>query len=129
MLVFKEDSMLYVNSGLKDRLEKALQFAHKINKEHNLLANLYRMGEGWNRKPYVCFLYSDFAAHSFTFACYDLTDCVIWDTKENCIFENKSGAKCWLSGGLIYHGPLEDDQESETFSIQLTENNGWSIHT
>jgi hypothetical protein len=122
--------MLYVHASLKDRLDKALQFAYRLDKEHNLLANLYRMGQSWSQKPYVCFLYSDFAPHSFGFRCYDLIDCMIHEDREgDVIISPKMQAKCWMNGGLIYHGPLEDGQESEPFSVQLTKHDGWSIHT
>lgn len=121
--------MLYVPVDLKDRLTEALRYAHEINLEHNLLAQLYRMGQGWSEKPYVCFLYSDFAAYSFGFSCFDLSDCEITKDMEETIITRKYGAKCWMNGGLIYHGPFKNGLESEPFSVQLTKHDGWSIHT
>jgi hypothetical protein len=121
--------MLYVPVDLKDRLTEALHYAYEIGLEHNLLAQLYRMGQDWSEKPYICFLYNDFAAYSFGFSCFNLSDCEITKDKELTIITSKHDAKCWMNGGLIYHGPLKNGLESEPFSMQLTKHNGWFIHT
>lgn len=127
--------MLYVDEYIKKYLEYTLKFAHNINKQDQLLALLYRLGHGYhnNGNQYVCFLYRDFAPYSFGFSCVDLKDCEITETfgengKES-IITKKYNVKVWLQGGLIYHGPLEDGNKAETFSVQLTEHDGWSIHT
>ena len=122
--------MLYIHESTRENLDKALKFAFKVGKEHELLSQLYRMGEGWGRnKPYVCFLYNDFAPYSFTFSCYKLEDCQITEDRGEPVILIKPGTNSWMNGGLIYHGPLEDGSHAETFSVQLTPNDGWSIHT
>jgi len=121
--------MLYVHDSAKEKLTKALKFAHRVDKEHELLRHLYRMGQGWNEKPYLCFLYNDFAPHSFTFSCYALEDCMIYEDSEGMSIAVKNNTNPWMNGGLIYHGPLEDGSHPETFSTQLTPHDGWSIHT
>lgn len=37
----------------------------------------------------------------------------------------------WFNGGLIYHGSHDNggDGSAPTFSVNLTPQNGWSIHT
>ena len=50
-------------------------------------------------------LFADFVPHSFAFI----------------VFKN---GKREMNGGLIYHGG-----STETFTVQLTPTNGWSIHT
>lgn len=121
--------MLYVPTELKENLTKALRYADKINLQQNLLACLHRMGQEWNEKPYVCFLYYDLAPYSFGFGCFDLDDCEITKDMGDTVITRKHNAKCWMNGGLIYHGPLDDGKESEPFCVQLVKRDGWSINT
>ena len=119
--------MLWTNF-CKEHLDEVLQFANKINKEHQLLQCLWRVSENFNHgKPYVCIIGKDFAAYSFTFACYKLDDVEII-TDNGTFISRKYGSDPFLNGGIIYHGP-HDKADKETFNIQLSPSDGWSIHT
>ena len=82
-----------------EHYEKALAFAKSIN-DSSLQECLNRLNKMGNVE-----LFADFVPHSFAFI----------------VFKN---GKREMNGGLIYHGG-----PTETFSIQLTPTNGWSIHT
>jgi len=117
------------SNEVKELLNEAVSFAHKIGKEENLLQCLFRMGHGWhnNGHEYVCLLNRDFVKYSFGFSCWNLKDITIGtraNQDEEIYYNIRSGAQPWLVGGLIYHGGTE-----ETFSVQLNNNDGWSIHT
>ena len=124
--------MLYVACEQK-YFKEVLKFAFDVDKEGELLSYLARIGNMYRAtkgEQYVCFLYKDFAPYSFTWSCYDLEDCEVVDGKI-CV---KYGSRevCWLNGGLIYSGPLPNgdyNSNKSTFSVNLTEHQGWSLHT
>ena len=101
--------------------------------QDQLLTLLARLGEGyWNNgKQYVCILSKDFAPYSFYWTMYDLKDCIIGEEKDEGWIIAKGGAKPWMNGGLIYSGPhdLGENTDFNTFSVNLTQHSGWSIHT
>lgn len=66
---------------------------------------------------YYCHLYTDFAPMSF-----------FWQELKTADAENNHAPRGMI-GGLIYHGKLEDGSRPETFSVSLTPQNAWSIHT
>jgi len=87
-----------------------LEFAQKVGRLNELLGLLSRVS-GFARDEEIVTILKDFAPHSFGF-------CV-----------GKPGQDTRFNGGIIYHGPLLDGSRPETFSIQLVETDGWSIHT
>jgi hypothetical protein len=98
------------------KLDEAKAFADRVGKRDNLDDRLEYLGNYARRagRETRCTLYNDFTPHSFEF-----------------LLEEKKGDE-WVrlfNGGLIYHGPLEDGSKPETFSVQLTPTDGWSVHT
>lgn len=129
--------MLIPYNDARVRLREAVKYAHQINKEHNLLQCLYRLGHGsWiddnkgGEQAYICVLYNDFSQLSFLFSYYDLKDFDYFDLDGEMVL--KRNAIPWLNGGLIYSGPLPDGKQNtdeSTFTINITKHDGWSIHT
>ncbi len=98
--------------GLRDQLEKQLTYLAE-----------YACQTDPNRTR--CVLYTDFAPMSFYF--------VMFVKKEigeapNC---PDDGYKRWFNGGLIFHGPHDNggDGGAPTFSVNLSPQDGWSVHT
>ena len=99
--------------GIETDLEEAREFADKVGKRENLERCLERLENLFNQDgTATCYLGLDFAPYSFTFAV----------TKDG---------KTFLNGGLIYHGQHDrgGDGGAPTFSVSLTPQDGWSIHT
>ena len=63
-------------------------------------------------------LYRDSAPYSFGFTLYACGE-------SGSIHE----VKRLFSGGIIYHGPLENGTYPETFSVTLSNQEGWQVHT
>jgi hypothetical protein len=62
------------------------------------------------------YIHSDFAPMSFYFEIFPAGS-------------KRDLTKRLWNGGLIYHGKLENGSKPETFSVELTPSNSWSIHT
>ena len=62
------------------------------------------------------YIFPDFAPMSFYFEIYRSGE------------QRDQKLRLW-NGGLIYHGKLENGSKPETFSVELTPSNSWSIHT
>ena len=62
------------------------------------------------------YIHSDFSPMSFYFEIYPAGS-------------KRDNTKRLWNGGLIYHGQLENGTRPETFSVELTQSNSWSIHT
>lgn len=82
-----------------------LEFAKKIGKEKHFLEKIEQL----KRLGFIE-LYKDFAPYSFSFV----------------VFRN--GVRTF-NGGLIYHGFDGGSGGAPSFSVTLTETDGWSIHT
>lgn len=98
------------------KLDEAKAFADRTGQREKLDAELEYLGHYAERagRETRCTLYPDFVPYSFGF-----------------LLEEKKGEE-WVrifNGGLIYHGPLEDGSKPETFSVQLSPTDGWSVHT
>jgi hypothetical protein len=102
-------------------LEKAREFAKKTGQEEQFEGILNRLvareendNVGNQGKKSEVELYPDFAPYSF-----------FWVWRE---VESK---RVIMNGGLIYHGSHDNggDGSSPTFSVSLTPQFGWSIHT
>jgi hypothetical protein len=101
-----------------EHMKAACEFADRTKQRDQLescLNDLARMAE--NNQAYA-HLFTDFVPHSFYFEIYRTPD------REG---RNRSD-RLW-NGGVIYHGPLEDGSTPETFSVSLTHQRSWSIHT
>lgn len=92
-------------TGQRERFEESLK--RLTNREEN--ENVGNQG----KKSHIE-LYPDFAPHSF-----------FWVWRET---ESK---RVIMNGGLIYHGKHDNggDGGAPTFSVNLTPQSGWSIHT
>ena len=102
-----------------DHLQAAREFAHRTNQTDKLereFAHLQKWSENGNLKTWIS---PDFVPHSFYFEMYpDTFDRIPNDRKHRD-----------MNGGIIYHGPMEDGARPETFSVNLTPQNSWSMHT
>lgn len=107
----------YTNGGL----EKVRKFADETGQREQFEKDLARLTDrekldnvGNGGKKSEVELYNDFAPHSF-----------FWSWKE---VETGRQIMC---GGLIYHGKHDNggDGGAPTFSVSLTPQSGWSIHT
>jgi hypothetical protein len=95
------------------KLTETLKFAESIGLVNSLQGCL----EGINRycSPETeVYLGMDFAPHSFTFAVVD-----------------KATDRCKLNGGIIFHGRHDGfgSGSAPTFSVSLSGEEGWQIHT
>ncbi len=95
------------------RLQEAFEFAAKIKMMDSLENGLISLCR--HAKPgFAVMLYPDFAPYSFEFAVVE-----------------QSTSRCFLNGGLIFHGSHDgySNGGSPTFSVSLTSESGWQIHT
>jgi len=106
--------------SVPEHLQSAREFAsrtHQTDKLEEILNRLNSLAESCHAKAWVS---PDFVPHSFYFQLYpDTLDAVPDDWQKQRI----------MNGGVIYHGSLEDGSHPETFSVTLTQENSWSIHT
>lgn len=104
-------------------LEKTRQFAEKTGQREQFESVLKRLtdrekeknvGNGMADTSSEIELYPDFAAYSFYW---------VWREIET--------GRIIMNGGLIYHGKHDNggDGGAPTFSVSLTPQSGWSIHT
>ena len=101
-------------------LQAAREFAARTNQSEKLeihFSNLQAWSEQSNLKTWISV---DFVPHSFYFQMYPDT----FDTIPNDWQKHRH-----MNGGIIYHGPLEDGARPQTFSVNLTPQNSWSMHT
>jgi hypothetical protein len=92
-------------------LQNILKFAERTKQEEQLLKQLERLAD-WAHEEGEVHLGWDFAPYSFS-----------WGWIVN--------GQCYINGGLIYHGAHDNggDGGDPTFSVNLIQTNGWSIHT
>jgi hypothetical protein len=116
--------------------DKVIDFAtksgqlDKLQHELDYLAN-YAIGEGEPKDKTRCDLYKDFAPQSFYFILYLKQGEPLKDSYVKTGESPKDGYVKWFNGGLIYHGKHDNggDGGAPTFSVNLTPQYGWSIHT
>lgn len=103
------------------KLESVREFAEKTGQKAQFEESLERLtcremnvNVGNGGKPSEVTLYADFAPYSFYW---------VWKEKES--------GRMIMNGGLIYHGSHDNggDGGAPTFSVNLTPQKGWSIHT
>jgi hypothetical protein len=102
----------------EEHLKAACEFADRTNQRAQLdsqLDTLARIAENNNAYAH---LYTDFVPHSFYFELYPTAD-----------RERRNRNERIMNGGVIYHGQLENGSSPETFSVTLTPQRSWSIHT
>ena len=105
----------------KERFAAAKAHARKLGLVHQFAQVLRWLQTYANHKPgwpqvRVTLSY-DFAPHSFS---------ILWERR------GADGKwSYWFSGGLIFHGPHDrgGDGGAPTFSVNLTPQHGWSVHT
>ena len=100
-----------------DHLKTTQDFADRTGQRAQLDEKLNNLSEMCERYHEDLYIHSDFAPMSFYFEVYP-AGCSREDYKK----------RSW-NGGLIYHGQLENGTSPETFSVNLTPSNSWSIHT
>jgi hypothetical protein len=139
--------------GVVDFATKSGQL-DKLQRELGYLDN-YGIGEGEPKDKTRCDLYRDFAPQSFYFVLYTKQSVRDWECQEckhrwvgpprveaaipcpACKGRFTTGEPPkedyvkWFNGGLIYHGRHDGggDGGAPTFSVNLTPQYGWSIHT
>lgn len=103
-------------------LDEVKAFAERVGKAESLQKNLeylgtYACNDGRQTR---CRLFRDFAPMSFFFR---------MELKQE--HEPDDAYRFWFVGGLIYHGPHDNggDGGAPTFSVSITPQDGWSIHT
>jgi hypothetical protein len=104
-----------------EKLVTTWAFAKRTNQLEALKRPFENLGS-WGQGRVQVFIWSDFAPHSFYFEEYPAGHSL-----EEC--RNAWQSLRMMNGGIIYHGPLEDGRHAETFSVELTPSNSWSIHT
>lgn len=108
---------LIVTDEAKEKLKAAFAFAIDIGKLDNLMAMLERLAsDRYGARHRRCTLYLDSAPYSF----YWIEEVYVSQVKE---------WKRGMVGGLIYHGLLPNGTKAETFTVSLTETDGWTLHT
>ncbi len=114
--------MLNVAEHCQDKLEATRAFADSCGPEWRKqfearLSFLDTYAEHGDRGKTRCQLYTDFAPYSFYF-----------------VMERRAADgeySRWFEGGLIFHGPHDNggDGGAPTFSVNIGNGYGWSIHT
>ena len=103
-----------------EHLQDTREFAARTgqtDKLEGVFARINQLAENCHAKVWIS---PDFVPHSFYFQMYpDTLDAIPNDCQRHRI----------MNGGVIYHGPLEDGSQPETFAVTLTQENSWSIHT
>jgi len=101
--------------GIEDYLTEVRNFADKVGKRENLETCLERLDGFFDTDrdgAATCYLGKDFAPYSFSFY----------------LARNE---KVILNGGVIFHGQHDNggDGSAPTYSVSLSPQDGWSIHT
>jgi hypothetical protein len=132
-------------SGQLDKLQRELDYL-----------DMYAIGEHEPKDKTRCDLYKDFAPQSFYFILFMKQSVRDWECQDckhrwvqvpptvECTIRcpacksrfttgtpPKDDYVKWFNGGLIYHGQHDNggDGSAPTFSVNLTPQYGWSIHT
>lgn len=115
-------------SHCQERFDETEAFAKKAGKLDDLHSKLSRLCHGdksdeeltlWGRPAAIrVSLGSDFAPYSFTFYV-------------EVQYEGEEEWKFQFNGGLIFHGSHDGggDGSAPTFSVNMSPQDGWSIHT
>ena len=100
-------------------LQTVKDFADRTGQRKELDAQLTRLESMTRNRDGLqddLYIFPDFAPMSFYFEIYRSGE------------QRDQKLRLW-NGGLIYHGKLENGSKPETFSVNLTPCNSWSIHT
>jgi len=115
----KEREMVEVKC--QEAYSEALEFAEKIGLKEQLISKIEYLNSYANSEDdpnnTKCMLYKDWAPYSFGFTM---------------LKKNKAGEYVrWFNGGLIFHGSHDNggDGSYPTLSVNVSPQNGWSIHT
>ena len=113
--------MLTIHEDAKERWSEVKKFARMAGKAKQLADNLRYLAHYamHGSKKTRCTLFRDFAPLSFEFRLDTLKgeSCKTW--------------RYWFNGGLIFHGQHDGfgSGGAPTFSVCLTPQDGWQIHT
>lgn len=116
-------------SRCEDHFNAVQEFAQESGRTEDFIRQLERLAWGdlsdeeltcWGRpcsKVRVT-LFKDFAPHSFEFV-------------KEVMYKDESEWNFQYNGGLIFHGSHDNggDGSAPTYSVNLTPQDGWSIHT
>ena len=100
-------------------LQSVKDFADRTGQRKELDSHLTRLESMTRNRDGLqddLYIFPDFAPMSFYFEIYRSGE------------QRDQKLRLW-NGGLIYHGKLENGSKPETFSVELTPSNSWSIHT
>ena len=115
-------------SACKEHFEETEHFADQAGRKQQFLKTLRDLVAGeivddeltcWGRPCKMRVrLYRDFAPHSFEFV-------------KEVMYEGKSEWEFQFNGGIIFHGPHDNggDGGAPTYSVSLSPQDGWSVHT
>lgn len=115
-------------SACKEHFEEVERFADQAGRKAQLLETLSRLVAGdisdeeltcWTRPCKMRVrLYRDFASQSFEFVKE-----IMYEGEEKWTFQ--------FNGGIIFHGPHDNggDGGGPTYSVNLSPQDGWSVHT
>ena len=108
-----------LTDGYLDQVKRFAERTGQTTKLDNQLAYLSSYGCHGGRVT-RCNLMRDFAPESF----YFVMDVKQEDQPDDCYMR-------WFCGGLIFHGAHDNggDGGGPTFSVNLTPQDGWSVHT
>ena len=104
----------------EEYLDTVKEFAAKANKTESLVERLNYLdtyAEHGDRGKTKCLLFKDFAPYSFFFRMQRR--------------QPDGNYADWFSGGCIFHGQHDGggNGSAPTFSVCLTPEDGWSVHT
>jgi hypothetical protein len=109
-----------LNFSNLEHLQEARDFAMRTGQSNQLEAVFGRLNQLAGNCSAKAWLSPDFVPYSWYFQLYpEAFNTIPNDWQRHRI----------MNGGVIYHGPLEDGSQPETFVVTLTRENSWSIHT
>lgn len=119
---------LFFSEEGKDRLIETWEFAKRTKQTGNLIAVFNNLA---NRRGDVV-VYDDFAKYSFFWQWFSSR--VGNEPIDSPALSLDERVARWqeyrvMVGGVVYHGPLDNGEKEQTFSVQLEPTNSWSIHT
>jgi len=104
--------LTYRNDNAKQRLREAAVHARDLGLKKSLTSCFQTIRNICRNYGGECELLTDFAPLSFSWAIY-------------------KGDRCMLTGGMIFHGPHDGfgSGSAPTFSVSLSPEHGWQLHT
>lgn len=110
-----------------EHMQAVKDFADRTNQRAQLdekIAYLETICNADHHEQWTLLIYSDFAPMSFYFQIYPTASLINGEQIPHDWQQHRI-----MNGGIIYHGKLEDNTRAETFAVELSPSNSWSIHT